>query len=116
MKVGAGSSSWSRVLSSVPQGTVLGPLLFLIFIGDLGGDIDPEEATILKYVDDTKILKEVHSMEDVEQLQESLESLYQWQRDNNMEWNGGKFQLLRIGPHSSIKDSTVLFTLASRSQ
>ena len=39
-----------------------------------------------------------------------MEKIYSWAYDNNMRWNRDKFQLLRIGPNTNIKESTYLFT------
>ena len=108
-KVGGALSSWSPVISGVPQGTVLGPLFFLIFIGDM---VLPSGSgsLLLKYVDDTKLLRRIRGQEDVLDLQRDLETLFTWQETNNMSWNGAKFQALRMGPLTNIKDSTVLLT------
>ena len=88
----------------------MGPLLFLIFIGDLGEDIAADEAKILKYVDDTKLIKGVNTPEDVDNFQKTLEKVYKWQDDNNMKFNPDKFQLLRLGPNQEMKDDTSIFT------
>ena len=87
----------------MPQGSVLGPLLFLCYIQDLGVDIDKTIMNILKFVDDSKIIGKVTKCDDIEQLQTHMESIYNWADVNNMRWNRDKFQLLRIGPNTNIK-------------
>ena len=59
-------SSWRPVISGVPQGSVLGPILFLIYINDLENEIG---GNILKFADDTKMFRRVESQEDRHQLQ-----------------------------------------------
>ena len=78
--------------SGIPQGSVLGPILFLIYVTDIGNELSVEP---LVYVDDTKVLKEIESEEDVEKLQEDLKKLHNWGKKNNMEFNKGKFVVLR---------------------
>ena len=58
-------STTSVLKSGVPQGSVLGPVLFLIYICDIGQDLT---ASTLVYVDDTKVKKTVKTEEDVEGL------------------------------------------------
>ena len=96
----------SNVLSGVPQGTVLGPLLFLIYIADIGENV---KGKLQVYVDDTKLKKPINNEIDVESLQEDLETLYSWAEENNMKFNGTKFQLLRFGDNNDIKDDTIYF-------
>ena len=69
VKVGDQISDWVLVRSGIPQGSVIGPLLFLLMISDLGDDVDPEEAKVLKYVDDSKGMKAINSPEDVQSFQ-----------------------------------------------
>ena len=110
VKVGSALSGWSRVISGVPQGSVLAPLLFLLFIGDLGITATDWDVQLLKYVDDTKALRAINTFENVESLQKAMNALYQWQDENNMSWNGAKFQLVRMGPKEDLKLDTLLFT------
>ncbi len=110
VRVGSMSSYWAQVLSGVPQGSVLGPLLFLAFISDLGAELEQEDSSIFKYVDDTKLFRGVSSPDDVEALQNDLFMLYKWQQVNNMEWNASKFVALRMGANRSLREETLLFT------
>ena len=101
------SSSVTNVSSGVPQGTDLGPILFLIYISDSGDNISAMKQV---YVDDTKIKKAVKTEEDVEDLQNDLEQLYEWAKQNNMVFNGTKFQLIRYGHDEDLKNNTEYFT------
>ena len=81
------------VISGVPQGSVLGPLLFLILIGDIDKDI--ASAFLSSFADDTRVGKGITSDADIDLLQADLESIYRWSKDNNMLFNSDKFELLR---------------------
>jgi hypothetical protein len=100
-------SSIFLLVSGVPQGSVLGPLLFLIFIGDISEGVS---AVILIYVDDSKVHKNVKNEEDVLSLQEDLDRIYHWEKSNNMKFNGGKFLIVRYGRNTSLKENTLYFT------
>ena len=101
-------SSVSEVKSGVPQGTVLGPLLFLIMINDIDKDIS--ESIISIFADDTRLTKVIKNEEDLENFQEDLEKLYSWAKDNNMAFNGSKFEVLRYGYNEDLKHSTNYLT------
>ena len=100
-------STPSDVRSGVPQGTVLGPVLFLILINDIDDNI--ESFTSL-FADDTRVARKIECEDDVEQLQFDLEKLYKWQEENNMLFNGKKFEVMRYGSNNLMKESTSYFT------
>ena len=74
------ASQWAPVTPSVPQGSLLGPLLFTIFINDLLGETVGEVRAAL-YADDTKLYKNVSSVSDCLSLQTTLANLKTGQRE-----------------------------------
>ena len=80
-------------MSGVPQGTVLGPLLFLIYINDIGLNI---KFRIRLFADDTLLYATVSSEDDANTLQQDLDSLVAWTTLWQMFLNRGKCKILNI--------------------
>jgi len=69
---------------NIPQGSVLGPLLFVIFINDIDDGI---AGKILKFADDTKIFYKVESANEIDSLQNDLTNLVSWSKEWQMLFN-----------------------------
>ena len=102
------------VTSGVPQGSVLGPLLFLVLIGDI--DANVASSFLSSFADDTRIGNMITSDEDVRRLQADLESIYQWSINNNMSFNSNKFELLRYRSKESKEFQTSLAYTSNNGQ
>ena len=89
-------------MSGVPQGSVLGPILFLIYIyiNDLEDDISSK---ILKFADDTKVFRKVTNYTDKKSLQDDLDKLVKWSEKWQMLLNFGKCKCIHIG-HGNMAD------------
>ena len=87
-------SNWKSVLSGVPQGSVLGPILFLIYINDLDDSIT---SNVLKFADDTKLFRKVNTDDDKQHLQNDLDRLVKWSEKWQMLFNFGKCKCLHTG-------------------
>ena len=91
-----GSSSDSVTVSSgVPQGTVLGPLLFLLYINDLPLSISPGSSTRL-FADDSLIYRPIKTDDDCTQLQHDLDALEQWESKWQMKFRPDKCKFIRF--------------------
>ena len=93
-------SNESDVISGIPQGTVLGPILFLIFISDIDENVSNFTSM---FADDTRLIGNIESEEDAEKFQDDLNLIYEWAEANNMQFNGKKFELIRYGPNEYLK-------------
>ncbi|HKJ81868.1 MAG TPA: reverse transcriptase family protein [Ignavibacteriaceae bacterium] len=87
-------SSWVPVVSGVPQGSVLGPLLFIIYINDIDEGI---LSKLNKFADDSKVGKGIKCRQDVEMLQSDLDKLSKWAEDWQMTFNLEKCNVLHCG-------------------
>jgi hypothetical protein len=87
-----------KLLSGVPQGSVLGPELFKIYVNDLPKALNNK---CLFYADDVKIWAAVNSIEEADHLQESLDRLYQWSLDWLLPINKDKCVVLSMGKNQS---------------
>lgn len=87
-------SNWIDVTSGVPQGSVLGPLLFLIYINDID---DGLVSKISKFADDTKLCRKITDEGEAGKLRDDLQKMYQWSIDWQMLFNLDKCAVVHMG-------------------
>ena len=99
------------VLSNVPQGSLLGPILFLIFINDLPDNI---RSSVRLFMDDCVMYRNIYSIQDCLTLQKDLNSLGQWEADWQMKFNVAKCHSMRVTRHPHHKH--ILFDYSLHNQ
>ena len=88
-------SDWVDVISSVVQGSVLGGILFDLFIDDI--DDETIQAFLRKFADDTKVAKLIESLKDAEEMQRMINRLAEWANRWGMAFNVKKCKVLHFG-------------------
>ena len=90
-------SKMANVRSGVPQGFILGPLLFVFFIDDMS-DVVSKDTNIALYADDTKIWRRINSWDDHIALQKDIDALHKWSIDNKMKFHPKKCKVVPVAP------------------
>ena len=103
-----GVSKDSPVLSGVPQGTVLGPLLFIIMISDINKDI--LSSKIISFADDTRVYTNITQIENSDSLQMDINYIYLWAINNNMLFNHHKFNYISFSSSMSSINTNVYYS------
>ena len=98
VKINSIISSPLPVLSGVPQGSVLGPILFNLFINDISDQFGPDAKTKL-FADDLKIYTELSSLQSIMNFQKHLNIVYEWSSIWQLPISYSKFNTLHIGSH-----------------
>ena len=88
------SSPWLKVTSGVPQGSVLGPVMFGVYVNDMVEGID---SYMNLFADDAKVMRRVKSEDDCMKLQEDLDKIDEWSRNWKMNFNLGKCKVMEFG-------------------
>ena len=97
--VNGSQSSWLPVTSGVPQGTVLGPLLFLLYINDITCGI---QSTIHLFADNCILYRTITNPSDCSILQRDIDTLQSWANTWQMQFNSKKCHIMSISRQRNI--------------
>ena len=88
-------SDWLEVSSGVPQGSVLGPILFLLYINNIPSYL-LQNSSLMLFSDDSKLYRVINKNSDIISLQEDLTNLHRWSIDSSMTFSTTKCKVLNI--------------------
>ena len=101
VRVNGCQSQWAPVLSGIPQGSILGPILFSLFVNDLPGEV---QSLISMFADDTKIYIPLTADDSADQLQADLWKLETWAGIMQMKFHPLKCKIMHLGRNNNKKD------------
>ena len=100
MKVNGSFSEWKEIDKGVPQGSVLGPLIFNIYVNDLLMFVPDIE--ICNYADDTTLYaSDINPSPVIEKLEKNFSTVAEWPQENCMKLNGDKCHFMTFGDQSN---------------
>ena len=109
------SSSSAWVTSGVPQGSVIGPLLFLIMMQDITQNV--MSSKLSSFADDTRLWYPADTNIMYTAFQQDLDIIYNWAKANNMEFNSSKFESITFGPQAQAtnnKNNTLVNSVGTK--
>ena len=113
VKINTEYSSWKEILDGVPQGSVLGPLLFNIFINDIF--LFVEKSEICNYADDNSLtVADANINTIITKLESDIQSLNIWFENNGMLLNGDKCQFMIIESNRSLRNEVENVSIAGK--
>jgi len=98
-------SEWSEVISGVPQGSVLGPILFNVYVNDIDDNL---RSKILKFADDVKLYGSVGSKWESNNIREDLIVLSKWSQEWQMLFNIEKCKVMHMGAKNKCEKYTLI--------
>lgn len=101
-------SDWANVTSGIPQGSVLGPLLFVLYINDLPDQVDSDAYL---FADDTKIFRIIKTQNDRQILQEDLNKMESWSDKWLLKFHPEKCKYMKISKKSNSTDHPPIYNL-----
>lgn len=98
-------SNWASVLSGVPQGSILGPLLFIVYIDDISDNLE----NICKlYADDTKLIANMNTIDAYSKLQSDIDKIFKWSSEWLIKLNNGKCKLMHFGKNNGQQNYSII--------
>ena len=106
--IGDVTSSWKPVTSGVPQGSVLGPLLFVMFINDMPTVV---RHMLKLFADDSKLIGIIRNTDDISILQVDLDALVEREKDWSMLFHPDKCKVMEISKSNQTKNSRIILSM-----